>query len=282
MKVAISFLMISMSIALCSKAYGQYSSSTRLDPNGNYTITATITNGFPGTSIVITGRPYSGEEMAETTQILADGTRVTHPRASVRNWRDSAGRTRTERPLMMTAGSLTIENMPYMTEVFDPIAGYRYYIEPVNRIAHRLKLPDNLIRAQLPPQNAAIGTVRTVSGPRPGPNNSEVTNESLGTKVIDGIPANGSRTTTTYPIGAMGNDRPIVTTRETWLSPDLNVMLFSKTVDPRSGESIQGLINVSRAEPAPSLFEVPSDYKLVDETGSFTITVTGHQVISFR
>ena len=100
--------------------------------------------------------------------------------------------------------------------------------------------------------------------------------------MVEGIPADGVRTTTTYPIGAMGNDRPIVTTRETWFSPDLTVMVFSKTVDPRSGESIQGLINISRAEPALSLFEVPSDYQLVDETGSFTITVTGHQVISFK
>ena len=95
--------------------------------------------------------------------------------------------------------------------------------------------------------------------------------------MIDGISAEGLRTTTTYPIGAMGNDHPIVTTRETWHSPDLNVMIFNKIVDPRSGESMQGLINISRAEPDPFLLEAPPDYQLVDETGSFTITITGHK-----
>ena len=106
MKVTISFFLISSIALFGSMAFGQYPGSARLGPDGTYTITATINNMLPGTPIVMVGRPYSAEEMAETTQILADGTRVTHPRASVRTWRDSTGRTRTERPLMMTAGAL--------------------------------------------------------------------------------------------------------------------------------------------------------------------------------
>lgn len=277
MKVAISFLTVCALIALFgSTALGQYSTSARFEPDGRYTFTATINTGFPGTPAVMTGAPYSGEEVAQTIQILADGTRVTRPQASVRVWRDSGGRTRTERPLMpVMTGSMTVENMPYFIEIFDPDAGYRYYVDSVNRVAHRCKLPANLPKIRLSSQNAVIG--RSINVTRPGPNNSESTTESLGTKVVEGIPAEGTRTTTTYPIGAIGNDRPIVTTMEMWHSPDLNVTVFLKNVDPRSGENIHGLINISRAEPNPSLFEVPPDYQLADETGSFTVTITGHK-----
>ena len=277
MKVTISFLTVCALIALFgSTALGQYSTSVRFEPDGRYTMTATINPGFPGITAVLTGSPYSGEEVSQTIQVLADGTRVTHPQASVRQWRDSAGRTRTERPLMpVMTGSMTVENMPYFIEIFDPDAGYRYYVDSVNRVAHRCKLPTNLLKIPLSSRPVVAG--RIINGTRVGANNSEITTESLGTKVIEGIPADGTRTTTTYPIGAIGNDRPIVTTMEMWHSPDLNVTVFLKNVDPRSGENIHGLINISRAEPDPSLFEVPPDYQLADETGSFTVTITGHK-----
>ncbi len=278
MKVAISFLVISVPITLCSAAFGQISSSSRFDQNGNYTLTATVNSGFPGTTAIMAGAPYSGEEVAQTTQILADGTRVTRPQASVRMWRDSAGRTRTERPFMPIAtGAFTLEAMPYLTEIFDPVAGYRFYLDSTNRVAHRCKLAGNLTTIQLQLRSSSSVGSRIMNAKRIGADNPEITTESLGTKAIEGISAEGLRTTTVYPVGAMGNDRPIVTTSETWYSYDLGVMLFSKNADPRSGETIHGLINTSRAEPDPSLFQVPQDYRLIDEDGSFTITITGHK-----
>ena len=80
--------------------------------------------------------------------------------------------------------------------------------------------------------------------------------------------------TTTHPIGAMRNDRPLTTTSETWMSIDLKVFVLTKRKDPRSGESTMQLKNISRAEPEYSLFQPPPDYKVVDETGPFDITIT--------
>ena len=71
-----------------------------------------------------------------------------------------------------------------------------------------------------------------------------------------------------------GNDRPLVSTSETWTSQDLHVPVLSKHNDPRSGESVTKLINISRAEPDPALFQAPSDYSVVDEQGPFTIKTT--------
>ncbi len=79
--------------------------------------------------------------------------------------------------------------------------------------------------------------------------------------------------TRTWPVGSQGNDRPLVGTTEIWTAPDLRITVLSKNDDPRNGESITKLINISRAEPDPSLFQPPPDYSVVDEEGEFTIRV---------
>jgi hypothetical protein len=86
--------------------------------------------------------------------------------------------------------------------------------------------------------------------------------ENLGGKTIGGVYAEGTRTTRVYPAGAEGNDRDITVVSERWISPELGIEVFSKTSDPRSGESTTELHNLNRAEPDPALFQVPADYKI--------------------
>jgi hypothetical protein len=88
--------------------------------------------------------------------------------------------------------------------------------------------------------------------------------ESLGTQTIDGVLAVGIRTIVTYRIGAVGNDRPITSVSETWTSPELKTVVLSTNSDPRNGDSTTRLTNISRVEPDPSLFQIPSDYEIVD------------------
>ena len=76
--------------------------------------------------------------------------------------------------------------------------------------------------------------------------------------------AEGSRTTVTYPIGSLGNDKPITTTMESWMSPELKMVVLSKNPDPRNGDSTMRLTNISRAEPDALLFQVPPDYEIVE------------------
>ncbi len=84
--------------------------------------------------------------------------------------------------------------------------------------------------------------------------------EDLGAQVIQGLTAQGKRVTRTIPAGQVGNQRPIDIVTETWYSPDLQVVLMSKTSDPRFGETVYQLNHINRAEPDHSLFTVPSDY----------------------
>jgi len=94
---------------------------------------------------------------------------------------------------------------------------------------------------------------------KPGPNANEV-KEQLGKQTIEGVEAEGTRTTVTIPAGEIGNERPIVIVSERWYSPELQLLVMTRHSDPRFGETTYKLTNVNRAEPAKSLFEVPSDY----------------------
>jgi hypothetical protein len=84
--------------------------------------------------------------------------------------------------------------------------------------------------------------------------------KSLGTKDFEGVKAEGKQTTWTIPAGKIGNRNPIAVTSESWYSPELQVTVYSRHNDPRTGESIYKLASLKRAEPAADLFKVPDDY----------------------
>lgn len=94
-----------------------------------------------------------------------------------------------------------------------------------------------------------------------GPNANEV-KQQLGKQNIEGVEAEGTRTTITIPAGEIGNERPIEIVSERWYSPELQVVVMTRHSDPRFGETTYKLTNINRAEPAKSLFEVPSDYTI--------------------
>jgi hypothetical protein len=86
--------------------------------------------------------------------------------------------------------------------------------------------------------------------------------EDLGTQIIEGVSANGTRHTFTIPAGQIGNERPIEIVDERWYSKDLQTFVMTRHTDPRSGETVYRLTNINRSEPDHSLFEVPADYVL--------------------
>jgi len=248
--------------------------------------------GVPFAVPAVTGQPYSAEQVSSHTQTLSDGTQISEEMPSVKMYRDSAGRTRTERPLTM--GPRTKDG-PTLIEISDPVAGFRYTLDTANQVVHRMAIPRPGTRPRsdgadavsgvtvlpLPPPPPAIGAETRGVFAFPGGggggsvtrlgNNPEVSSESLGSEVIDGNVADGKRRTFTYPIGSQGNDRPLVRTSETWTSPELKIMLLSKRSNPRKGETVVKLVNLSRAEPDPSLFQPPPDFKVVDEESQFRL-----------
>ncbi|MCI0335937.1 MAG: energy transducer TonB [Acidobacteria bacterium] len=97
--------------------------------------------------------------------------------------------------------------------------------------------------------------------------NVESKTESLGKQTIDGVEAEGTRVVETIPAGAIGNERPIEIIREHWYSPELQMVVLTRSVDPRAGETTMRLTNINRSEPDATLFQVPSDYTVFETPG---------------
>jgi hypothetical protein len=104
--------------------------------------------------------------------------------------------------------------------------------------------------------------VASVGAVPAGPPDYEHKTETLEPRTIDGLRAEGTRSTMTIPAGAVGNEMPIEVINERWFSPELRIVLMTRRVDPRFGETIYRLTNVVRAEPAEELFKVPSDFRV--------------------
>ena len=83
--------------------------------------------------------------------------------------------------------------------------------------------------------------------------------------------AAGSRDTETIPQGQIGNDRDIHVTNERWYSDDLQMLVKTVNSDPRFGENSYEFTNVDRAEPDPTLFQIPGDYTVSEGTATFTV-----------
>jgi hypothetical protein len=193
-------------------------------------------------------------------------------------YRDSQGRTRREENFA-GFGPLVINGSPSHGVVFisDPVSGSDYLLEPENKVARKMpSLPaDGIVTNKV---SGMGGTVRVsgdlgVSGVQvtggPGvPISTEphfqTSTESLGQQTIEGVVAEGKRTTTTIPAGAMGNQRPINIVTEEWFSSELQVIVLSTTKDPRVGEATYHLTNIERAEPPATLFTLPADYTIKD------------------
>jgi hypothetical protein len=198
---------------------------------------------------VVTGAPYSADVSNQSIETLADGNTIQHT-TSGHVARDSQGRTYSQETV--TGGRLGQNGPHTFTFINDPVAGYSYALDASSKTAIRraIKAPP----AGAPPQGR---------GPRGGDSANTVTTD-LGTQTIAGVTAQGKNVTHTIPAGTIGNAAPIITTMETWYSPDLQIPVLAKRTDPRMGQSTYSLTNVQRDEPAASLFQVPSDYTVQD------------------
>ncbi|PYS99236.1 MAG: hypothetical protein DMF65_09640 [Acidobacteria bacterium] len=96
---------------------------------------------------------------------------------------------------------------------------------------------------------------------------AETKTEKLDARSVEGVQAEGTRTTTTIPAGGIGNEQPIQIVNERWYSPELQVVVMTRHSDPRFGETTYRLTNIQRGEPASTLFQVPSDYTVKEVPG---------------
>jgi hypothetical protein len=228
---------------------------------------------------VVKGAPFSAETGTEMTQTLSDGNRIIH-KTSGKLYRDSDGRTRREQTLGSLGFWMPAEEPQLLVFVNDPVAGVNYVLETKNKIARKLPAPpsDGMagVQATSPEgggkgERVSIGAKANVM-PFPG----ETKTESLGKQQIEGVEAEGTRTTLTIPAGKIGNELPIQVISERWFSPELKIVVRSEHSDPQFGKTVYQLTNINRDEPARSFFEVPPDYTVKDEPRVFFKKIERH------
>ena len=239
----------------------------------------------------IKGAPYSATGVTERTQTLGDGNRIVN-KTNSRIYRDSEGRTRREQTVNFIGGFAAENSNESLRTIFinDPVANVNYILNEKDRTARKLPSFGNLFSGlnigdikifEDRAKHAGAGqpTTVTVAPPPPPPmppntyielrratstfgNAANRKTESLGKQTIEGVEAEGTRTTTTIPAGKIGNERDIEIVSERWYSTELQTVVMSKQDDPRTGTNVYRLTNITRDEPARTLFEVPSDYTI--------------------
>ncbi|HLK18527.1 MAG TPA: hypothetical protein VKT81_06200, partial [Bryobacteraceae bacterium] len=235
---------------------------------------------FSASSHTVTGSPYSATVVNESVQTLADGNRIVQ-KSSGTTARDSSGRTRNDATLPLI-GNMSAAGAPHLVFIVDPVAEKSYTLNLDEKTAHAMghKMPG------VPPPPPGPGveagpmkmnfigrTATFTSDMAPMPlslstqkmdmerEQSQARTEDLGMQVIEGVNAQGTRTTRTIAAGEIGNEKAIDIVTEVWISPELKTIVMSKRSDPRTGEQTFRLTNITRAEPDASLFTVPADFK---------------------
>jgi hypothetical protein len=249
------------------------------------TQTGTLNIVRPVEARITKGAPYSGDATTEFTQVLADGNRIQR-KTVTRTFRDSEGRTRREQSTSVNG----VEKVS--VTIVDPVAGTSWVLDPENRTAAQSRSIFAAGAGQRSGGGIGVGGVAgggvarggggggrggaapmpatatpgiappTMAPARVAEGDEQPVKEELGQKAIEGIMAEGSRTTTTIPAGKIGNAQAIKVVSEQWFSPDLQVIIMTRHADPRSGETLYRLTNIIRGEQDRSLFEVPADYTI--------------------
>jgi hypothetical protein len=229
---------------------------------------------------VVTNAPFYAEAVNEFTQVLADGNRIER-RYTTSLWRDSRGRTRREQQIALVGPLAVTGEPPRMVTITDPVAGTSYTLDENRRTAARVGVSLSVAQTTTISRGSAGGsnqaedvfvlhanavpiTEQVVGGPlfTTAATGQNVRTESLGTQRIEGIAAEGTRTTMTIPAGAVGNVAPIEVVSERWFSKELQTAILVTRRDPRSGDTTYRLTNIVREEPPAHLFTVPGDYTI--------------------
>ena len=262
---------------------------------------AMISSGYSVAGRVVTHAPYSAESTTEMVQTLPGGNRIVRENTAM-IYRDSQGRTRREQQLDAIGPWATAGETAKMIFIHDPVAGVHYVLNPQDQTARKMpslhmdaqvvsetstaaqgekaQPRTRVLRYRIAAGNAEVHEenhwvsenvttdgidvkmdVRTMAGAAEHFLH-DVKSESLGPRVIEAVNAQGTKTVTTIPAGAIGNEQPIDVVSEQWFSEELQTTILSTREDPRFGRTTLRLTNIQRVEPLSSLFEVPPGYTI--------------------
>jgi hypothetical protein len=248
----------------------------------------------------VSGSPFSATEERRTTQTLSDGTVLDTSESTVL-YRDNDGRTRTERTVQGKTTIMIVDPVAHTNVRLDPSTKAAWKATVGGGYQFATPLPATAPSADKAAAEAAdrakfeAGLVAGMGGRRGGTPAGATTpdvntkqllddlqkkmaemqqdaatqprSEDLGMMHQNGVPAQGTRTTLTIPVGQIGNSREIKVVNERWYSADLQMTVKSINSDPRFGTTTYELKNIQRTNPDASLFQIPPDYTVMEGGG---------------
>lgn len=262
---------------------------------GQVTIVSTAgMAGLQDKAAVVKNEPYQAQAITEMKQTLADGSHIVQTTTATVA-RDGDGRTVRIQKLSTMGPWKSAESSPgnsqMLTTIFDPVAQEHIDYTSDSKVAHVFLMPSvppgAVVRAEggfsVSAAPSSLGGVEQgliVSGAGPAGDAAQgialqdrpffpqlskgmqPKTESLGTKTLEGVQVTGTRTTSTIPVGTIGNDRDLNIIRETWYSSELKLVIQSTQSDPRFGETTYTLKNIQQGSPDVTLFQVPANYTI--------------------
>jgi hypothetical protein len=202
----------------------------------------------------ISGEPFTATLVTEWSRYTADGGTVTliNQRKVAR---DAQGRLYEERWLLVPKGGSIPSRMNWI-QIADPAQHTLLNCNVFRHVCEQTRWdPNSELAAATPPL--------PVSGPLAN-DRGAIESVNLGSRTMDDIDTTGTRITTTFNPGVMGNDKPVQEVRETWRSAQLALNLLSIRSGPMIGKQTFTMTELDPGDPDPQLFNLPAGYSLRD------------------
>jgi hypothetical protein len=237
-----------------------------------------------------TTQPYTAEFKITSEQTLANGTTI------IRATREMDALDSQGRRLTMTATAATdVRPERSFYRVFDPVArtntnwtvpGERATVTPMPPIqkpgqsgqtcwstvassgSGNSTIQPVTSRLEAPVGTSGIGSAGPSQSPRVETAKVEApmeVREDLGMQTFEGVQAKGTRITRTTAVGAIGNDRPLVKTTETWRALSFGIIVHEVTDDPQMGKRTKEMTQFSSREPYTASFQPPEGYEILTQ-----------------
>jgi len=203
----------------------------------------------------VLGFPITATIDAENERIDSHGNRII-VRFRSKAYRDSKGRTRLEWDMT------PVDEPPkpgwFMIEIYDPTTRTRLHLQPSTKTASKTYFPAPHEKPQQVCKDSDFPKISPdVLAPLDIP---QVTQKELAHDVVDGMLVRHGRESVRPLPNSSGRNSTSARLTDYWFSQELQAFVLVKRSGPGKSQHTIRLSDISRAEPAPSLFAVPTDY----------------------
>ena len=215
------------------------------------------------------GSPFQAEKVTAFTH-ESDNQFVAPERPPLLVARDGQGRIRTE----MTGGKFKVEEgegtgteaAQQMITICDPVSQKLVRLDTMSKTATITVRGQGMLQSRIQPQRGMPMQRPFCSTFAPMLSAGDMQREDLGHQTIEGYDAQGVRTTRPMHMLLNGEGTAGTSTRETWCSEELGVMLLQVTqvTAPTRTKTEIKFTKIVPGEPDPALFQIPPDYRIVE------------------